>query len=87
MKKVFVFENSRNLHFLLDGACLEVDLARCERAMDMADGALEMFNVMLFSQGMGGVVVACFEANGSGFVSRLRTKFPIFSIFSRYVFP
>ena len=58
-----------------------VDLARCGCAMDMVDGALEMVDVKLFSRRMGGVVVACFVANGSGFVSRLRAKFPIFSDF------
>ena len=55
-----------------------VDLARCGCAMDMVDGALEMVDVKLFSRRMGGVVVACFVANGSGFVSRLQAKFPIF---------
>ena len=71
-------------HFSLDEACFGVDLERCTCAMDMADGALKMFDNKLFSRGMGAVVVAWFVANGSGFVSRLRTEFPIFSIFSRY---
>lgn len=55
-----------------------MDLARCERAMDMADGALEMFNVMLFSQDMGGVVVACSNANGSGFCLAAPDEIPNF---------
>ena len=57
---------------------------RCGCAMDMVDGALEMLDVVLFSRRMGGVVVACLAANGSGFVARLRVKFPNFPIFSRY---
>ena len=49
MKKCF-FEIFRKLHFSLDEACLGVDLASCECAMDTADGALELLDVMLFSR-------------------------------------
>ena len=74
-------------HFSLDEACFGVDLERCTCAMDMADGALEMFDNKLFSRGMGAVVEAWFVANGSGFVSRLRTEFPFFSDFSISLYP
>ena len=57
-------------HFSLDEACFGVDLERCTCAMDMADGALEMLDVMLFSRGMGALLVACFVANGPSFVTR-----------------
>ena len=45
-----------------------VDLRRYACAMNMADSALEMLDVTLFSRGIGGVVVGCFVANGSDFV-------------------
>jgi len=54
---------------------LGLDLRRYACAMNMADSAFERVDVGLFSRGIGGVVVACFVANGSGFVSRLRTQF------------
>ena len=50
----------------------------------MVDGALETLDVALFSRGMDYVVTAFSVANGSGVVSRPRTRFPIFSNFSRY---
>ena len=84
MKKCF-FRFFRKLHFSLDEACLGVDLASYECAMDTADGALELLDVMLFSRGMGVMLVACFVANGPGFVTRPRMKFPNFSIFFRFV--
>ena len=59
-----------------------LDLRRYACAMNMADSAFEKVDVGLFSRGIRGVVVACFVANSSGFVSRLRAKFPkIFRIF------
>ena len=54
--------------------------------MDMIDSALKRLDVMLFRGGMNGVIIIYLVANGSGFVSRLRTKFPNFRIFSRYDF-
>jgi hypothetical protein len=74
----FRFFFSVLFHFALDEACFGVDLDCCTCAMDMADGALKMFDNKLLSRGMGAVVEAWFVANGSGFVSRLRTEFPIF---------
>ena len=68
----------RFLTFCFHGATLEADLRRYACAMNMGGGALEMLDVMLFSRGIAGVAVACFLANGSGFVARLRAKFPIF---------
>ena len=72
-------------NFSLDEACFGVDLDCCTCVMDMADGALEMLDVMLFSRGIGAVVVACFVANGPGSFTRPRMKFPNFSIFFRFV--
>ena len=71
----------RFLTFCFHGATLKADLRRYACAMNMGDGALEMLDVMLFSRGIAGVVVACFWANGSGFVARLRDKFPMFLCF------
>ena len=51
--------------------------------MDMIDSALKRLDAMLFIGGMNGVIIIYFLANGSGFVSRLRTKFPNFAVFSR----
>ena len=73
------------LKFCFHEACLGVDLRRCACAMNMADSAFEKVDVGLFSRGIRGVVVACFVANGPGFVSRPRAKFANFFEFSRYV--
>ena len=66
--------------FFIHGVTLEADLRRHTCDMNMVDGALETLDVMLFSRGIARVVVACFWANGSGFVARLRAKFPNFLI-------
>ena len=56
------------LEFCFHEACLGLNLRRYACAMNMADSALEMLDVTLFSRGIGEVVVACFVASGSDFV-------------------
>ena len=68
------------LEFCFHEACLGVDLRRYACAMNMADSALEMLDVTLFSRGIGGVVVACFVANGSDVVGAAPDERYIFTL-------
>ena len=85
-EKNWFFESFQNLHFSLDEACLGVDLARCGCVMDMADGALEMLDVVLFSRGISVLLVACFVANGPGSFTRPRMSRKFFEKFKKWKF-
>ena len=75
---------SHILEFWFHEACSELDRRGYACVMNMVDSAFGRVDVGCFSHGIRRMDVAFFLANGSGFVARLRAKFPKFSNFSQY---